>query len=299
MTGPLADAATRPQRTIAQPARVTGFGYWSGRDVTVEFRPALADAGLCFVRDDLPGRPRIPVDIAQRIDMPLRTALAADATTRGPRVEMVEHALAALAGLWIDNCEIGVTAAELPGYDGSSRLYVDALLEAGVCSQPEPCHRFEIERPLRVASERASLQAGFEPNGRLRIDYELNYPDAPAIGRQAFSAVITPETFVREIAPARTFVRKAEADQLLARGLCRRVGFQDLLVFDDDGPIDNELRFPNECVRHKVLDLIGDLTLLGRPLAGRLHAVGSGHRMNAELVASLRSPVGAAVRCVA
>src|SRR4051794_38266304 len=130
----------RRQRIIARPAEVAGFGYWSGQDVRVEFRPAPPDTGLAFVREDLPGNPRVPAEVRHRIEAPRRTTVAANGTT----VEMVEHVLAALFALQIDNCEIAVNAAEMPGCDGSSQLYVAALQAAGVEIQAAPRKRLLI-----------------------------------------------------------------------------------------------------------------------------------------------------------
>lgn len=269
----------RSQQTIARPVAVEGFGYWSGVDCQVEFRPAPPNTGIFFVREDLRHRPRIPARLENRIEMPRRSCLE----YKGVRVEMVEHIMAALGGLQIDNCEIGVTAAEMPGCDGSALPFVEALLSAGIVTQPAP-------RPVRVLTSVLRVEEGdcwFEARPGLGQEcfmrYLLDYgPDGP-IGRQSFGLVLTPETFSRELAPCRTFMLKEEAEWLLSQGLGRRTTPRDLLVFDDSGPIDNQLRFPDECVRHKLLDMVGDLALCGCDLVGRFSAYRSGHRLNARL----------------
>ena len=270
----------RKQRTIARPAEVTGFGYWSGRDVRVEFRPAAPSSGIVFVRDDLDRPRRIPVAVEYRIEVPRRTALAAD----GSQVEMVEHILAALYGLSIDNCEIWVDCPEMPGCDGSAQPFVAALDAAGVVEQPAPRRRLVVTDITRVGDEDCWIEARPLPGGRLSLKYKLDYGQNNPIGRQAIEVPITAASFRQELAPARTFILQEEADWLRQRGLGKRVTNQDLLVFGPDGVLDNALRFENECVRHKALDLLGDLSLAGCDLAGQFIAHKSGHRLNAELV---------------
>ncbi|MEJ5340649.1 MAG: UDP-3-O-acyl-N-acetylglucosamine deacetylase [Thermogutta sp.] len=269
----------RSQQTIARPVAVEGFGYWSGEDCRVEFRPAPPNTGVVFVREDLRHRPRIPARLEYRIEMPRRSCLE----YRGVRVEMVEHVMAALGGLQIDNCEVAVTAPEMPGCDGSALPFVEALLAAGIIKQSMP-------RPVRVLSAVVRVEENgcwFEARPGLGQEcfmrYLLDYGPEGPIGRQSFGLTLTPETFRRELAPCRTFMLKEEAEWLLSQGLGRRTTPRDLLVFDEHGPIDNELRFPDECVRHKLLDMVGDLALCGCDLVGRFCAYRSGHRLNAQL----------------
>lgn len=271
----------RRQRTIAATAEVAGFGYWSGRDVRVQFRPASPDTGLVFVRDDYDRPRRIPADVALRIEIPRRTSLAADGAT----VEMVEHVLAALHGLAIDNCEIWVNGAELPGCDGSSQPFVEALDAVGVVEQNVERSRLIVTEITRVGNEENWVEArpAVKGNG-LNLRYKLDYGPNTPIGKQAIDIAITPEDFRRELASARTFIMEDEANWLRQRGLGARVTPKDLLIFGPEGLIDNELRFENECVRHKTLDLLGDLALAGCDLVGQFTAYKSGHRLNAELV---------------
>ncbi len=270
----------RKQRTISRPAEVTGFGYWSGKDVRVEFRPAPPQSGIVFVRGDLDRPRRIPVAVEHRIEVPRRTALAAD----GAQVEMVEHILAALYGLSIDNCEIWVNGPEMPGCDGSALPFVAALDAVGSVEQPALRRRLVVTDVTRVGDDDCWIEARPFPAGRLSLKYKLDYGQNNPIGKQAIEVALSAASFRQELAPARTFILQEEADWLRQRGLGTRVTNQDLLVFGPDGVLDNELRFDNECVRHKALDLLGDLSLAGFDLAGQFIAYKSGHRLNAELV---------------
>ncbi|MDC0934658.1 UDP-3-O-acyl-N-acetylglucosamine deacetylase [Pirellulales bacterium] len=269
----------RPQSTIRNCTAVQGFGYWSGLDVTVEFRPAPPHAGLTFVRKDLGAAARIPVRPEYRTEVPRRTNLCYD----GVHVHMVEHVLAALAGLQIDNCEIWVDQTEMPGMDGSSLPFVEALLAAGAVPQSAAARQLVITEPIRVTDGSSSIAAHPSPEGEFTVEFELYYPHNHRIGRQSTMVAVTPETFARELAPCRTFLLASEADALVTQGLGVRVTTSHLLVFDDDGPIDNPLRFANECARHKALDVIGDLALTGCNIVGQFTAYRSSHRLNAVL----------------
>ena len=279
--GKLLNPAFRPQQTIAKPARVHGVGYWSGQSIQVEFRPASVDAGIVFVRSDLGGS-RIPARVENRVEVPRRTNLvAADAS-----VEMVEHVMAALAGLQIDNCEVWVDAAEMPGCDGSSAEFVDALDAAGIQSQNAPRAALAVRQVTRVGDADAWVEA--RPADEFSLECNIHYANNRAIGQQTFGpAAMTPKRFRDELASARTFLLEEEANWLRERGIGGHVSLQDLLIFDDDGPKENPLRFENECVRHKTLDMIGDLALAGCDLQGHFTAHGAGHRLNAELVKQL------------
>jgi UDP-3-O-acyl N-acetylglucosamine deacetylase len=271
---------SRQQRTIAQPVAVEGFGYWSGRDVRVEFRPAAAMTGVVFVRDDLPGAPRIPAAVAHRVEIPRRTALSCNKAN----VEMIEHILAALAGLAIDNCEVRVNQPEMPGCDGSSQPYVEALDRAGVVLQDAMRDQLVVREITRLGNEDSWIEARPVSTPGLSIRYRLDYGPNNAIGRQTLTLTVNPKTFREQLANCRTFMLKEEADWLLEQGLGARASMQDLLVFGDTGPIDNTLRFADECVRHKILDMVGDFALAGCDIVGQFVAYKSGHRLNAEMV---------------
>jgi len=271
--------AIRHQHTIATPVEIEGFGYWSGQDVRVEFRPAEIDTGIVFVRSDL-GRPcEIPARVANRVEIPRRTNLNAGGAT----VEMVEHVMAAVAGLRIDNCQIWVNRAEMPGCDGSSQPFVDVLTRAGRVRQPAPRPVLVIAETIGIGDSDCWVEARPADQPGLAIQYTLDYGPGP-IGRQTYSLTVSPQSFRQQLAGARTFLLQEEAQWLQNQGLGRRVTCHDLLVFGLRGPIDNPLRFPDECVRHKTLDLIGDLALSGCDICGRIVGYRSGHRLNSQLV---------------
>jgi len=277
----------RSQQTIRRAVTVVGSGYWSGRTCRVEFLPAAAGTGITFLRT-VEGVPvRIPLGVEHRVEATARTNLA----VAGVRVQMVEHVASALAGLGIDCCLVRVSAEELPGLDGSAREFVAALDEAGIERLGPPLEPLVVREPCRVAEGDAWIEALPPRQPGLTVDYELDYGPGP-IGRQTLTIRVTPETYRTELAAARTFILQEEAARLRAAGLAERVTPRDLLVFDADGPIGNPLRWPDECVRHKVLDLVGDLALAGRPIEAHVRASRSGHRLNAMLAARLRNLSG-------
>jgi len=251
--------------------------------VRVEFRPAEPDTGIVFVRRDVNPPVRIKALVANRIETPRRTTL----TAPGGSVEMVEHILAALAGLQVDNCELWVDEAEMPGCDGSSMPFVAALDSAGVVSQDAVRPRLIVSNVTRLGNDESWIEARPNPSGEMSVRFRLDYGSGNAIGRQTLQLSVTPDSFRRELASSRTFALKEEADWLLSRGLGTRATCKNLLVFDQDGPIENELRYRDECVRHKILDLVGDLALAGCDLVGQFVAHRSGHRLNADLARAL------------
>jgi UDP-3-O-acyl N-acetylglucosamine deacetylase len=200
---------------------------------------------------------------------------------------MVEHVMAALAGLQIDNCELLVNRAEMPGMDGSSQFFVVALLAAGrkLLSAHRPT--LSVLEPVRVEQGGAWIMAEPVFNVECRMIYHLEYAGEPAIGSQTFSTTLGPQTFVDQIASARTFLLKSEAEQLQRQGLGDRVSYRDVLVFDQNGPLENELRFPDECARHKMLDMVGDFALSGKDLIGSFTASKSGHLLNSQMIFAL------------
>lgn len=273
----------RPQRTIGRPVAVSGRGYWSGTVVEVTLLPAPADTGLVFVRGDLVPPVTIPARLASRVDAVQRTVLAHGAA----EVQMVEHVLSALAALGVDNCRVVTDAAELPGLDGSSAGFVAAIDAVGVVDAgAAECRPLVIVETVRVEAGGSWIEAGPARFAGLSIDYELDYGPGP-IGRQRLDVDITPAAYRTELAAARTFLTMEEAQRLQAAGLGRDVSLHDLVVFGADGPVDNPLRWPDECVRHKVLDAVGDLALAGRPLVAHVRGYRSGHRLNAALVEAL------------
>jgi UDP-3-O-[3-hydroxymyristoyl] N-acetylglucosamine deacetylase len=179
----------------------------------------------------------------------------------------------------------------MPGCDGSSLSYVDALMSAGIVTQNALRLALVVREVVRLGSSDSWVEARPGVSSGMSLKFHLDYGPGP-IGRQLLTLPVTPDSFRRELAPCRTFMLRSEADWLLAQGLGTRVTSKDLLVFDAHGPIDNELRFRDECVRHKALDLIGDLALAGCDLVGHFVAFRSGHRLNAELVRSLLAEGG-------
>ncbi len=283
MDWPPLSSLLRQQRTISRPASVEGFGYWSGRDVRVEFRPAPPDSGIVFTRQDLQPPRHVGALVRNRVDVPRRTSLVGGHT----RVDMVEHVLAALSGLNVDNCHVWVDGAEMPGCDGSSLPFVTAIDEAGVQEQDAVRHVMRVGGVVRVGDQQCWVEAQPATTDELSLECCIDYGASGPIGRQSYQLTVTPNTFRSELASARTFILEQEAEWLRSRGLGARVTCRDLLVFNDQELMDNALRFPDECVRHKTLDLVGDLALAGCDLAGHFVAHCSGHRLNADLVKSL------------
>lgn len=270
------------QRTIAKSSSLEGVGLHTGEPVKVVFKPAEEDAGVAFVRRDLPGSPQIPASVTCLSGQMRRTAL------KNGEVEVftVEHVLAAAAGLDIDNLRIEVDASEIPNADGSALPFVRALKKAGIVEQERERRVFRVGSPVAVGEEGMSLSALPGGDG-LEVSYTLQY-DVPSIGTQHMTVEVNEETFCREIAPARTFSPKEEVMELRELGLGKGASYETALVVTETGVVDNELRFPDEFVRHKVLDLIGDLFLLGAPIRGRIVGVKSGHSLNAKLVRLLK-----------
>ena len=273
----------RQQHTIGRSVSVSGFGYWSGQDINIAFHPAEVDSGIRFIRVDQNPPGSVIAHVRNRVETPRRTNLDAN----GNSAEMVEHLLAALAGLYVDNCEIHIDAAEIAGFDGSSLPFATALLDAKIVPQDALRPQLIVKEVTRVGSDSSWVEARPATGQAFSVKYRLDYGSESAIGRQSLELDVTPDSFLRELAPARTFVLDDEAQWLRERGMGLRVTTEDLLVFNDQGLINNTLRFEDECVRHKALDLIGDLSLAGCDLIGHFVAYKSGHRLNSELTAAL------------
>jgi UDP-3-O-acyl N-acetylglucosamine deacetylase len=270
----------RYQRTIARRVSVQGIGFLTGANVRLHFHPAPPSTGVVFLRADLRSRAVIPARLDQVTGTQRRTTLG-----RAPaQVELVEHVLAALAGLRIDNCVVELNAPEPPGLDGSARGFVEVLQYAGAVLQPARRVVWCVDRPVIVAQERATLALHPLATDELKISYRLAYGLKSPLGQQAHSQVITPEWFTNYVAGSRTFLLDTEAEELRRQGLGARTTPADLLVFGPRGPIDNRLRYANEPARHKILDILGDLSLFGHDLRGHVVAYRSGHPLNVELV---------------
>ena len=271
------------QKTIKSECRIAGKGLFGGGDARVVFRPAAVDTGIVFVRTDVPEPVRISGVVSNLAERGHRTALK-----KGPvSIETVEHCLAAINALGIDNLIIEVNGSEMPAPDCSSAEYFKVLKRVELVEQTKERKEFIISEPVSIASGDASIYALPYADDGLNITYDLDYSGHTGIGRQIFSCRVTAESFEKNLAPARTFLLEAEARQFLARGIGTHLGPRDVLVINSDGPIKNSYRFPNECARHKVVDLIGDLMLVGRAVKGRIVAYKSGHSLNLQLVRRL------------
>jgi UDP-3-O-[3-hydroxymyristoyl] N-acetylglucosamine deacetylase / 3-hydroxyacyl-[acyl-carrier-protein] dehydratase len=275
------------QKTIGREVSLSGRGLFSGEQVTVTIGPAQSGEGIVFVREQDGKSAAIRATIQNVLKRPRRTCLKNGTLL----VETVEHCMAALNGMGVDNAVVRVTGGrvgELPGGDGSSRPFVELLEEAGLIEQDLPLNPLVIRKPEQVSIGDASLAALPGPSDRLEILYEFEAGEP--LGKQIFRCTLDSKNrqdFVTQIAPARTWVFEHEARELQARGLGTHLTPQDLLVISPTGPIDNTYRFADECIRHKVLDLVGDLYLLGRPVYGRLVGHKSGHELNHMLVRKL------------
>lgn len=272
----------RSQQGIRRPVEVTGIGFLTGADVTVRFLPAPPNHGIAFQRTDCIGSAPIPARIEYTVPRQRRTAI----THQGVTVELTEHVMAALAGLQIDNCLVQLDAPEPPGCDGSCQAFVDALMDAEIVRQGVPRPLLAIEQPAKAAAPDGRGEVLAKPLMRpaLTITYQLDYGPHSPIPRQEYTIDVTPENFLKRLAFARTFVLETEVAALQAQGYGRRTTARDLLVFGPEGVIDNRLRAPDECARHKILDCIGDFALIGCDLHGHFQAHRSGHELNREII---------------
>ena len=253
-------------------------------------RPADPNTGIWFVRTDQAKPIRIPARVESVTKRARRTSLQNGTVA----IETVEHCLSACAGLGVDNLEIELTGNELPAVDGSCLPFVTLLKQADIRPQDAERQHYVIDDVIRVVDGDMELIAlpPMSPDAdTMEIFYDLNYGDQSPIGRQMYSLRVDPERFITQIAPARTFVLEREAQALRQAGLGAHLTYQDVVVYGENGPIENVLRFADECVRHKILDLIGDLMLAGRFIIGRIHAKQSGHALNHALARALRERI--------
>ena len=265
---------------------------FGGKEAEVIFRPAPADTGVVFIRTDIPEPVRISATVTNLAERSRRTTIK-----KGPvSIETIEHCLAAISALEIDNLIVEVSGAELPAPDCSCAEYFKTLKRAGLIEQQTARKEFTITQPISITSGASSIYALPCTDDGLNITYDLDYAGHTGISRQIFSCRVTPEDFEKNLAPARTFLLEAEAKQFQARGMGTHLGPRDILVISSDGPIKNTFRFPNECVRHKIADLIGDLALIGRAVSGRVVAYKSGHSLNQQLVRKLYEAAAQAER---
>lgn len=274
----------RQQKTIAREFAIEGRGLHTGNRVELSFKPAPPNSGITFVRSAKNGRVEIPANITS---VPDGQSLRNTTLTNGEvSIHTVEHLLAACYGLQIDNLTIVITGNEPPiPVTGSYEAYVSAFKDIGFANQGAPCNFLEIDRLIAHRDNDVEIYA--LPADEFRISFTIQYPNR-FIGTQYASFEITPEVFEREISPARTFVLSEDVEKLRSMGLIKGGSLENAIVFTEDGMVNDEpLRFPDECVRHKILDLIGDLSLVGQPIKGHVHAVKSGHASNLNFVKKL------------
>jgi UDP-3-O-[3-hydroxymyristoyl] N-acetylglucosamine deacetylase len=280
---PILDATAWCQQTLKAPIGCVGVGLHQGHRASLTFRPAPVDHGIVFRRTD------IGVDIPARFDRVVDTRLATVIADDDARIGTIEHVMAALAGCGIDNAVVEVDGPEPPILDGSASPFVFLLDCAGVVAQEAPRATIAILRPVRVSDGDAFAELRPPGPGTAGLDMALSidFP-AVAIGRQALSLRLTPDTFRHELARARTFTLAQEIDQLRAAGLARGGSLENAVVVDQARVLNvTGLRMPDEFVRHKLLDAVGDLALAGAPLHGRFIAHRSGHTLNHRLLQAL------------
>lgn len=270
---------TRRQQTLKTAVELTGVGLHSGETIHMRILPAPPDQGIEFVRTDLDDAPPIPAKISFHAEKDRRTQLQRG----GAAVDTVEHLLSACQGLRIDNLTVELSGTELPGLDGSARPYVDLFEQVGIVEQRAEARVFTLDEPVYVRNGEATVVA--LPNDRdlLTLQYVAAFEE-PGVSGGTFQIDLDPETYVREIAPARTFCLASEVEALQAAGFGRGATRENTVVLGEGEPV---FRLPDEPVRHKLLDLIGDLGLLGADLHAHVIATRSGHRTNAELVRRL------------
>jgi UDP-3-O-[3-hydroxymyristoyl] N-acetylglucosamine deacetylase/3-hydroxyacyl-[acyl-carrier-protein] dehydratase len=275
-----APAAKARQHTLAGPVTVSGKGLLLGEEATITIQPAPPDHGIVFERTDVSPPVQIPALVQNIARRARRTTLALSNTS----IETVEHCMSALAGLCIDNVLIKVAGPELPCGDGSAAPFVEPILEVGVVEQDAPRRVFRITEPILVEEGDAMIAALPSREDELRVIYDLDYgSNSHRIKRQIQTYASSNGDYSNDLARARTYSLKEEAQALWDRGMCRHLTPQDVLVIGDDGPIDNAYRYDDEPVRHKIVDLLGDLYLLGCEVHGRLLAYKSGHELNRRL----------------
>ena len=282
------------QQTIKKEISYEGVGLFSGEKVRLGFRPADVNGGVTFIANGI----RIPVSIKTAIPQYRRSAVGKD----GVVIETIEHLLSVLNGLGITNLDIEITQPllskkgyrgvskgrtfEIPNTDGSAKLFVDLLLKAGIEEQPAPKKILKIKEPIIYNDGECSISALPSDREGLSIEYTYSH-SAPIIGTQHLIITLSQDNFISEIASARTFCMADEIAHFISQGLGKGANYQNLLVVDKDRIVDNTLRFKDEFVRHKILDLLGDLYLLNASLIGKVIAVKSGHKQNIQFVAKL------------
>ena len=267
------------QKTIAKEIVLSGVGLHTAAKVNLKFKPAPIDSGINFVRNDISNRPiiRASVDSILSQGRGRRTSVGKDDIS----ITTVEHLMAALSGLKIDNLYIEIDNKEMPGLDGSSLSFVQAIEQAGITEQDKPRQYYNIKEVIFVEEAGASIVA--LPCSEFKITYTLSYAH-PLLKAQFLEVNLDTLDFKKELAGARTFCLEQEASDLQRQGLGQGANYENTLVVGRDGVIKNKLRYEDEFIRHKILELIGDLYLMGQPRKGHIIAVKSGHALNVKLL---------------
>ncbi len=263
------------QKTIKNEVLASGVGLFTGEKVSLKILPAPAGTGVVFKRTDLPGHPEIPARLSFVREAPRCTRLAVASAS----IHMVEHLLSALGGMGIDNALIEVEGPEILAADGSAKLFIDLLEKAGIKEQEVPQKILKISSPIYWSEKEVHLIA--LPADEFRVSYTLHYPQSTLLRSQFYTVSLTPKRFKEEIAPCRTFSLYEEILPFIEKGIIKGGGLENALVIQGDRIMNPEgARFTDEMVRHKILDLIGDLKLIGMPILGHIISVRSGHSSN-------------------
>jgi UDP-3-O-[3-hydroxymyristoyl] N-acetylglucosamine deacetylase len=270
------------QKTIQNEASASGIGLFTGEKVSIKILPLPPNSGIVFVRSDLPGKPEVPARLAFVREAPRCTRLAAGNTT----ILMVEHLLSALYAYGIDNARIEVEGPEIPVGDGSSQLFVDMIEKSGFTVQKQKREAVRITSPIYWSEGDVHLIA--LPAEEFRLSYTMHYPHSPLLRSQYYSFCLAPLRYKAEIAPCRTFSLYEEIVPFIEKGIVKGGGLENALVIQGGRILNPEgARFEDEMVRHKILDLIGDLALIGKPLFAHVIAVRSGHSSNVAFAKTL------------
>jgi UDP-3-O-[3-hydroxymyristoyl] N-acetylglucosamine deacetylase len=271
----------RAQRTIKNEVSFEGIGLHTGKLARVTLKPAARDAGIVFIRSDK------PMVIKAYVGSVIDTAFATTIGHNGIKIRTIEHLMAALAGLGIDNVYIEVNGPEIPILDGSSTEFISIILRAGIAKQGKKRPYLRIKRPFAFEDGHSKIVAF--PYKGCRITYRISFSHH-GIGEQKISLDISEESFAREIAPARTFGFLKDIEYLRTNGLAKGGSLENAIILGENGILNSTgLRFPDEFVRHKVLDSIGDFSLLGFPIYGHIIASKSGHSSNVKFLKKLLS----------
>ncbi|MEM6732305.1 MAG: UDP-3-O-acyl-N-acetylglucosamine deacetylase, partial [Myxococcota bacterium] len=264
-----------------------GVGVHCGKPITLEILPAPEGNGITFHRTDLPGHEELRANVDSVVDTTLATTIAAGVNGTRASVSTIEHLMAAFRGLAVDNARVFVDGPEIPILDGSSKPFVDMVRRAGLEAQRRSRRYLVVRKEVRVTE--GDKEARIGPGAGLKITCSVDF-DHPLIPSTPFTYDLAERTFERDIAPARTFGFLKDVEALRARGLARGGSLENAVVIDEYKVLNPEgLRFPDEFVRHKVLDAIGDLSLFGMPVIGRVHMTRPGHALNTELVKAVLS----------